>query len=68
MIRFLFAAVLTLMMGTAAQAGSTSVSLEPVPYSIKLPDEIARKLSVEAISGSWAEDVKKWGAEAASSA
>lgn len=66
MIRFLAAAALMMMTGTASFAGTTSVSLAPVPYEIKLPDEIAGKLSVEAISGTWAEEVKKWGADAAS--
>lgn len=66
MIRFLAAAALMVVTGTASLAGTTSVSLAPVPYEIKLPDEIAGKLSVEAISGTWAEEVKKWGADAAS--
>jgi len=66
MIRFLAAAALMMVTGTASLAGTTSVSLAPVPYEIKLPDEIAGKLSVEAISGTWAEEVKKWGADAAS--
>ena len=66
MIRFLAAAALMMVTGTASLAGTTSLSLAPVPYEIKLPDEIAGKLSVEAISGTWAEEVKKWGADAAS--
>ena len=66
MIRFLAAAVLMMVTGTTTLAGTRSVSLAPVPYEIKLPEEIAGKLSVEAISGTWAEEVKKWGADAAS--
>ena len=65
MIRVLTVAVFMLVTGTAVLAGTRSVSLAPVPYEIKLPEEIAAKLSVEAISGTWAEEVKRWGADAA---
>ena len=66
MIKFLFAAVLTVVAGTAAFAGTSSISLAPVPFEIKLPEEFAGKLSVEAFSGSWAEEIAKSGADAAS--
>jgi hypothetical protein len=66
MIRFVVAAVLSVVTGTVAFAGTRSISLAPVPYELRLPSEIAEKLSVEAISGEWAEEVKKWGADAAS--
>ncbi len=66
MIRILVAAVVAALTATAALAGTKNVSLAPVPYELRLPSEIAEKLVVEAISGSWAEEVKKWGAEAAS--
>ena len=66
MIRILVAAVVAAVTATAALAGTKNISLAPVPYELRLPSEIAEKLSVEAISGSWAEEVKKWGADAAS--
>ena len=66
MIRILVAALLATFMATAAIAGTKNISLAPVPYELRLPSEIAEKLSVEAISGSWAEEVMKWGADAAS--
>ena len=66
MIRNLAAAVLAVVTVTAAWAETRTISLAPVPYELRLPDEIARNLSVEAISGEWAEEVKKWGADAAS--
>ena len=66
MIRFLAAAVLMIATGTASVAGTKTISLAPVPYEIKLPEEIAGKLTPEAISGTWAEELKKWGADAAS--
>lgn len=66
MIRIVFAAVFTAVAATASVADTTSISLNPVPYEVRLPEEIAGKLSVEEISGSWAEEVKKWGADAAS--
>ena len=66
MIRILIAAVVAAVTATAPLAGTKSISLAPVPYELRLPTEIAEKLSVEAISGSWAEEVKKWGADTAS--
>lgn len=66
MIRNLVAAVVVAVTATAALADTKSISLAPVPYELRLPSEIAEKLSVEAISGSWAEEVRKWGSEAAS--
>lgn len=66
MIRILVAAVVGAATATAALAGTRNISLAPVPYELRLPSEIAEKLSVEAISGLWAEEVGKWGAEAAS--
>ncbi|WP_395661510.1 hypothetical protein [Aestuariivirga sp.] len=66
MIRSLVAAVAMLVTGTATFAGTTNISLAPVPFELQLPSEIAEKLTVEPISGAWAEEVKKWGADAAS--
>ena len=66
MIRFILAAVVAASSATVAFAGTNNISLAPIPYELRLPSEIAEKLSVEAISGSWAEEVDKWGAEAAS--
>ena len=66
MIRFLFAAVLALVAGTAAFAGPSRISLAPVPFEISLPDEFASKLSVEEFTASWAEEIVKSGADAAS--
>jgi hypothetical protein len=66
MIRILAAAVLAVVTGTAAYAETKTISLAPVPYELRLPEEIARNLSVEAISGDWAKEVEKWGAESAS--
>ena len=47
-------------------AGTKNISLAHVQYELRLSPEIAEKLSVEAILRSWAEEVDKWGAEAAS--
>lgn len=66
MIRILVAAAVAAVTATAAIAETRNISLAPVPYELRLPSEIAEKLSIEAISGSWAEEVEKWGAEAAS--
>jgi hypothetical protein len=66
MIRFVGAALLMAVTGSATYAGTTKISLAPVPYELQLPSEIAEKLSVEEISGEWAKEVGKWGADAAS--
>jgi len=66
MIRNLAAAVLAVVTVTAAWAETRTISLAPVPYELQLPEEIARNLSVEAISGDWAKEVERWGGEAAS--
>ena len=66
MIRILIAAVVAAVTATSTLAGTKSISLAPVPYELRLPSEITEKLSIEAISGSWAEEVKKWGADTAS--
>jgi hypothetical protein len=55
MIRSIIAAVAMLVTGTATFAGTTNISLAPVPFELQLPSEIADKLSVEPISGGWAE-------------
>lgn len=66
MIRILVAAVVAGATATTAVAETRNISLAPVPYELRLPTEIAEKITVEAISGSWADEVGKWGAEAAS--
>lgn len=50
---------------SSAEAQNRQVSLEPVPYVITLPVEIAEHLSAQAMSGNWADQVMNAGAKAA---
>lgn len=65
MKRLLFAAVMILMSGIAASAGTKPVSLAPVPYQLLLPEEIVTHLSVKALTSPWAEEAAKAGVSAA---
>lgn len=57
-----FALLLLAVPGAAAE--TTSISLAPVPYEVRMPAEIAERLTTAPMSGPYAEDAAKAGVTA----
>lgn len=64
MNRRLVAAILLMLPAVTALAEAKPVSLAPVPYELRLPEEIARHLSTGPLDGPFAEEAGKAGAAA----
>ena len=59
LVKVLLISSLTLL--TACVFNPTKISLNPIPYEIKVPKELASKLSVEPMTGDWANQIAEAG-------
>ena len=50
---------------TACIFNTTKISLEPIPYEMKVPKNIASKLTVEPMTGDWVKQIAQAGVTAA---
>jgi hypothetical protein len=55
LVKVLLISSLTLL--TACVINTTKISFNPIPYEMKVPQELASKLSVEPMSGDWANQI-----------
>ena len=51
---------------TACIFNTTKVSFDPIPYEMKVPEEIAGKLTLEPFTGDWVKQIAQAGVTAAS--
>lgn len=65
MKRLLAAAALLILPALAVAAETKPLPLSPVPYELRLPEDIAARLTTGPVTGDWAEEVSQAGAEAA---
>lgn len=65
MKRVFAAAMLLTLTSLAAFAGVKPLPLSPVPYELRLPENIAARLTTGPVTGNWAEEVRQAGADAA---
>jgi hypothetical protein len=59
LVKVLLISSLTLL--TACVFNPTKISLNPIPYEMKVPEELASKLSVEPMTGDWANQIASAG-------
>ena len=50
---------------TACIFNTTKISLEPIPYEMKVPKNIASKITLESMTGDWAKQLSQAGVTAA---
>ena len=46
---------------TACVFNTSKISFNPIPYEMKVPNELASKLSLEPVTGEWADQIAKAG-------
>jgi hypothetical protein len=59
LVKVLLISSLTLL--TACVFNPTKISLNPIPYEMKVPEELASKLSVEPMTGDWVNQIASAG-------
>ena len=46
---------------TACVLNTSKISFDPIPYEMKVPNELVSKLSLEPMTGEWADQIAKAG-------